>query len=199
MDEWAAVNWRLPPWVAPFVRAWGGEYSSPAARMRFAAALAMENIVRGTGGPFGAAVFDDDQRLIAPGVNLVTEIGISAAHAEMVALGLAQKRLGCFDLSQCGRMELVASVEPCAMCLGAVPWSGVTRLVCGAVATDAEAIGFDEGCKPERWGEALAGRGIEVRTAVEAQACKAVLNAYRRSGGLIYNPEPGLEDEQRRD
>ncbi len=199
MAEWGSISWRLPDWVAGFVRAWDEKFESPEARMRFAAALALENVRRGTGGPFGAAVFDAGHRLIAPGINLVTELGISAAHAEMVALGLAQRRIGSFDLSRRGCMELVTSVEPCAMCLGAVPWSGVARLTCGAAAADAEAIGFDEGEKPARWREALAARGIEVSTGVEAAACKAVLTAYRDSGGLIYNAAGGCRMDDRRD
>lgn len=197
MADWGPVSWRLPGWVAGFVRGWDPDFGSPEARMRLVAALAMENVRRGTGGPFGAAVFDAEQRLVAPGINLVTELGISAAHAEMVALGMAQHRIGSFDLAQGGPMELVTSVEPCAMCLGAVPWSGVARLTCGATAADAEAIGFDEGEKPARWREALAARGIEVLTGVEAAACKAVLTAYRDSGGPIYNAGGGCGQDGR--
>ncbi len=191
--KWGPVNWRLPDWVEPFVDGWTADFDSPSARMRFAAALAMENIRQGTGGPFGAAVFDDRERLIAPGVNLVTEIGVSAAHAEIVALGMAQQRVGSFDLSAGGAFELVTSVEPCAMCLGAIPWSGVARVVCGASGAEAEAIGFDEGAKPRDWRDALAGRGIEVKTGIEAATCQAVLKAYRQAGGLIYNPGGGPE------
>ena len=122
--------------------------------MRLAVSLARENVRRGTGGPFGAAVFEARTgRLVAAGVSLVVPARWSGAHAEIVALALAQRALGTHDLGGPGMAphELVTSVEPCAMCLGAVAWSGVRRLVCGAREAEARAIGFDEGPKPGRW------------------------------------------------
>jgi tRNA(Arg) A34 adenosine deaminase TadA len=67
-------------------------------------------------------------------VNVVVTHNCSILHAEMVAIALAQKKLGRYDISDEGKSdyELVASTELCAMCFGAIPWSGVTRLVCGA-------------------------------------------------------------------
>ena len=84
--------------------------------------------------------------------------------------------------------ELVTSVEPCAMCLGAVPWSGVRRLVCGARGEDACAIGFDEGAKPADWVRGLESRGIEVQRDVLRAAAVAVLRRYVEEGGVLYNP-----------
>jgi tRNA(Arg) A34 adenosine deaminase TadA len=108
----------------------------------------------GTGGPFGAAVFEEQSgRLLATGVNLVVAAGCSLLHAEVVALLLAQQRLGRFDLGGEGLpvCELVTSAEPCAMCFGAVLWSGVKSLVCAARREDVERLGFDEGPKPVDW------------------------------------------------
>jgi tRNA(Arg) A34 adenosine deaminase TadA len=82
---------------------------------------------------------------------------------------------------------LVSSTEPCAMCLGAVTWSGVRRLVCGASDADARAIGFDEGIKASDWPERLRQRGITVRQGVCRAQAVDVLNAYQAGGGLIYN------------
>lgn len=73
------------------------------------------------------------------------------------------------------------------MCLGAVPWSGVRRLVCAARGADVEAIGMDEGAKPARWASKLAQRGIQVVRDVERTAAVAVLFAYQHAGGPIYN------------
>lgn len=186
------ISWQVPTWVASFVDKWPSEYGSQQDRMRFAARLALENVEQGTGGPFGAAVFSADQHeLVAVGVNLVTQVNASIAHAEMVALTLAQKALGTFDLSKAGRYELVTSVEPCAMCLGAIPWSGVERVLSGATAADAEAIGFDEGIKPTPWTASLRERGIEVYTEIERQAGVAALAAYVRLGGAVYNGNQG--------
>lgn len=152
--------------------------------------LAAENARRGSGGPFGAAVFERRSgRLVAAGVNRVVASGLSSAHAEMLAIALAQRARRSFDLGAPGRpaLDLVTSSEPCAMCFGAIPWSGVTRLVCGARARDAEAIGFDEGPKPRAWIAALEARGIAVVRDVRRAEAVAVLRAYADAGGAIYN------------
>ena len=157
--------------------------------MRFVIALARENVQRRTGGPFGAAVFDDSGRLIAPGVNLVVSSKCSVFHAEIVALALAQTILGRYDMSDGGTLqyELVATTEPCAMCFGAVPWSGAQRLVCGARDEDARAIGFDEGPKMADWVKALNDRGLIVVRDVLRDEARAVLQEYVAAGGAIYN------------
>ena len=157
--------------------------------MRFAIALARENVERQTGGPFGAAVFDDKGRLVAPGVNVVVTSNCSILHAEMVAIALAQKKLGRYDIGDEGRRHyaLVASTEPCAMCFGALPWSGVTRLVCGARDEDARRIGFDEGPKLPDWHKALQKRGIRVTRDVLREEAVAVLDLYAGLGRPIYN------------
>jgi tRNA(Arg) A34 adenosine deaminase TadA len=72
------------------------------------------------------------------------------------------------------------------MCFGAIPWSGVRRLSCGARAADAEAIGFDEGAKPRDWVGELARRGIEVVRDVGRKEAVAVLRAYSDAGAEIY-------------
>ena len=186
--EFPEIRWQLPEWVAEMVNGWSDELETEAGRMRLVVALARTNIEQGTGGPFGAAIFDlDSHRLLAPGVNLVTQVLNSSAHAEIVAISVAQQVVGQFDLSSVGRYELVSSAEPCAMCLGAVPWSGVVSLVCGACAADAEAVGFDEGDRPAQWINGLIARGIEVQTEVERELASAVLRDYGASGGPIYN------------
>lgn len=83
--------------------------------------------------------------------------------------------------------DLVTSCEPCAMCFGAVPWSGVRGLVCGARDEDARAIGFDEGPKLESWVRALEQRGIEVVRDVHRVVARRVLEDYAIAGGPIYN------------
>jgi tRNA(Arg) A34 adenosine deaminase TadA len=174
----------LPAWVGPWLaRHVTGPLRGDAARMAVAIGLARENTVRGSGGPFGAAIFERRSgRLVAIGVNCVTASGQSFAHAEMLAIALAQRARGSFDLSKPAH-ELVTSSEPCAMCFGAIPWSGVTRVVCGARAADAEAIGFDEGPKPRGWAAALAARGIEVVRDVRRAEAAATLRSY---AGPLY-------------
>ena len=181
----------LPGWMEPTLRPAGGVFATQRSRMEFVLGLARQNIEHRTGGPFGAAVFEGDAgTLISVGVNLVTSSHCSMAHAEMVAVSFAQQALHHFDLGKNGGLyELVTSTEPCAMCLGAIPWSGVRRVVCGARGKDACAIGFDEGAKPRNWVASLRNRGIEVVRDVLRSEARAVLREYATSGGLIYNPE----------
>jgi tRNA(Arg) A34 adenosine deaminase TadA len=153
--------------------------------------LARTNVARSTGGPFGAAVFDiETGEILAPGVNMVVPANAALAHAEMLAIAFAGRALDSFDLGV-RATELVSSAEPCAMCLGAVPWSGVRRLVCGARDEDARRIGFDEGDKPTDWVGRLRQRGIEVVQDVFRTEATSVLEDYARSGGPIYNGRGG--------
>ncbi len=160
-------------------------------RMRFVIGLSRKNVEYNSGGPFAAAVFDNTHnRLISAGVNVVEPSACSIAHAEVMALTLAQHRAGTHNLRSVEgiRFELVTSTEPCAMCLGAVQWSGVQSLVCGATAEDAENIGFDEGARPADWARELEKRGITVATEVCRSEAAGVLVEYVKRGGSIYNP-----------
>ena len=189
---------RMGPYVLPIVLPdWLQRHldSAPAFipaiedRMRFVIELSRMNVEHGSGGPFGAAVFRAEEgRLIAAGVNLVTHTGVSIAHAELIAISFAQRRLGHYDLGapEQPSMELVTSTEPCAMCLGAIPWSGVKRVVCGADEADARAIGFDEGDKPQDWPALLEHRGIALHRHLFRAEAAAVLQAYAERGGMIY-------------
>ena len=186
----ARVSVELPPWAALVLEGAQDAYASREERMAFAVSLSRKNIEEGTGGPFAAAVFDADTgRLIAAGVNLVTSLRISCAHAEVVALTQAQAILGNFDLGgeSMPRCELVTTTEPCAMCLGAIPWSGIRSLVCGARDEDARAAGFDEGSKREDWVKELEARGIAVARDVLREEAAAVLKDYALGGGTLYN------------
>jgi len=160
--------------------------------------LAERNVREKTGGPFAAGVFDERGRLVACGVNLVESAKCSILHAEMVALAMAQKALGRFDLGDGGRAdyELVTTTEPCAMCYGALSWSGVSRLVCGARDEDARRIGFDEGPKLKNWGEELEARGIEVVRDVLRNEARRVLDDYAGGGGKIYNSGKAIRQEE---
>ncbi len=179
----------LPDWADSFLMNAPDIFPSVEDRMRFVLALARRNVQNATGGPFAAAVFDNEGRLIAPGVNLVVASKCSVLHSEIVALALSQKVLGRYDISDAGRLhyDLFATTEPCAMCSGAIPWSGVQRLVCGARDEDAREVGFDEGHKIAEWISALNDRGIAVlRDVLRAEAVE-VLQEYVKAGGPIYH------------
>jgi len=181
----------LPGWVAELAPS-GLVLSTDEERLRLAIALAERNVLEGTGGPFGAAVFERTTgRLIAAGVNRVEALSASPAHAEVMALILAQTILGGFDLGrpEHGPHELVSSAQPCMMCLGAVLWSGVSRLVYGATRRDVESLSsFDEGFLPRRWAHRLKRRGIEVAGGLLRQEARAVLRLYGERGGTLYAP-----------
>lgn len=181
-----------PGWLEDMASSGEIVIPDPDERLRWVIGLSRRNVEQGSGGPFAAAVFAaKGGRLLAAGVNRVEPLGLSPAHAEIMAIAFAQKRLGHRDLGHdaANPSELVASSQPCLMCLGAVLWSGVTSLVYGAEAADVEAIlGFDEGPLPADWTEELRKRGISVRGGgtlrVEAVA---VLELYKKKGGTVYN------------
>lgn len=179
----------LPAWLEEWSRNSARLYSSDEQAMAAAIYLSAASFRNGTGGPFGAVVVNDaDGSLVAGGANCVTSMGLSIAHAEVVALSRAQNIADTWDLSNAGQYSLFTSCEPCVMCYGAVIWSGVRRMVCASVKDDAEAVGFDEGPRPSDWAVALQERGIEVVTGLLRDEANAVLQEYAATGGQIYNP-----------
>lgn len=179
----------LPPWLRDEQARAGTLFPTVEERMEYVLALAERNIREKTGGPFAAAVFQTDTgKLVASGVNLVVRSSCSHAHAEMIALALAQQKLATYDLGAEGlpSHQLVTSCEPCAMCFGAIPWSGVRSVVAGARDEDARAIGFDEGPKVADWGKALEERGITVIRDIQRQTASTILTLYAKAGGKIY-------------
>ncbi len=179
----------LPPWVGGVVD-WTARCASDEEKMRLAITLSRENVVRETGGPFGAAVFERDTgKLVGVGMNSVVRLANCALHGEMVAFMVAQQRIGSFTLAGPGMPahELVTSCEPCAMCLGAILWSGVKRVVCGAARDDATQLHFEEGpVFPESY-RYLEDRGIAIVHGVLRAEARAVLELYRSRSGKIYN------------
>lgn len=179
----------LPSWVRDSVD-FEHVYATDDERMRLAIRVARENVERGTGGPFGAAIFERTTGLlVSVGVNAVVRLNNCTLHAEMVAFQLAQKRIASFTLGAEGHPahDLFTSCEPCAMCLGAALWSGVARLVIGAAREDALALGFDEGPVFGESYDYLRSRGVEVTQGVLREDARAVLERYRELGGPVYN------------
>lgn len=192
--SFSAFRLELPGWVAEYLIQQPQTYPTPEARMELVTMLAQLNIQHGTGGPFGAGIFRlDTHQLIAPGVNLVPSSKSSIPHAEIVAIMMAQQAVGSHDLGAKGlpHHELVTSCEPCWMCLGAISWSGIRHLVCGARGSDAEAVGFDEGPKPANWTTELEQRGISVTLEIGRSLASSVLQQYVQNGGEVYNGRQG--------
>jgi tRNA(Arg) A34 adenosine deaminase TadA len=184
------VEFFLPEWLGAFA-AEREIIPDVEERMAFVIDAARRNTEAHTGGPFASAIFERDTgRLVALGVNRVCTEDLSIMHAEIIALTLAQRKLGTYDLGAeyLPAHELVSSTEPCAMCLGAITWSGIRRVVVGARDEDAREVGFDEGPKPEDWEAELRQRGIEVICDVRREEAREVLRKYSADGGQIYNP-----------
>jgi len=109
--------------------------------MKHAIALAVENARRGRGGPFGAVIVHHGE-IIAEGTNQVTGTLDPTAHAEIVAIREACRRLGHFELRDCA---IYTSCEPCPMCLGGIYWSRIGSLYFACTRNDAAEAGFDDG------------------------------------------------------
>ncbi len=108
--------------------------------MAKAISLAEENVQLMHGGPFGAVVVKDG-KIVGIGRNRVTEDNDPTAHAEIVAIRDAAKKLDTFDLSGC---QIYSSCEPCPMCLGAIYWSHFDKLYYAATKDDAAKADFDD-------------------------------------------------------
>lgn len=183
------VHIEYPEWVGSVVD-WERQYATDDDRMRVAIAVSRANVERGSGGPFGAAIFEiDSGKLVAVGMNSVVRHNNCTLHGEMVAFMMAQQRVGSFTLNapSLPAHELHTSCEPCAMCLGATLWSGVRRVVYGAAREDASRLNFEEGpVFPESY-TYLEDRGIRIVRHVLRDEARAVLELYRAKSGKIYN------------
>lgn len=185
----------LPDWAIKELAALPTHIETLEDRMRAVIRFSRLNFEQGTGGPFAAGVFEKESgRLVVIGVNRVVPLNCSSAHAEIMALSLAQKRLGTFDLGGPGLpdYQLVVNWRPCAMCFGSLPWSGIRSLVVAGSGPELEAItGFDEGPVHPDWVRELEKRDIEVIDQIlSAEAC-AVFEAFANSGALVYNGRLG--------
>jgi tRNA(Arg) A34 adenosine deaminase TadA len=191
----SGVRLTLPGWLEKMMSGRDIVIPDPEERMRWIIGVSRRNVEQASGGPFAAGVFAADSgRLLAAGVNRVEPLSLSPAHAEIMAIAFAQKRLKTWDLGHDPALptELVASSQPCLMCLGAVLWSGVTKLVYGARAADVISIlGFDEGPLPSAWPRELRKRGIKVESGRLRGEAVAVLELYKKMRGTVYNSREG--------
>ena len=188
----AQVHLTLPAWVHDAIDM-TRMFSTDAEKVSLAIGLSHLNVEHASGGPFGAAVFGPDDRIVAVGVNRVLPHSCSLAHAETMAYMLAQQRTQRARLNEdaagqrVGPYTLATSAQPCCQCYGATVWAGVDRLLIGARAEDVEALTeFDEGPLPADWVGELTRRGIEVVRDIERDAACDVLRRYGQGGGARY-------------
>lgn len=108
--------------------------------MRRAISLAQQGIDSNVGGPFGAVIVKGDE-IVGEGCNQVTSTNDPTAHAEIVAIRKACRKLDSFQLDDC---VLYTSCEPCPMCLGAIYWARPSKIFYAATHSDAASVGFDD-------------------------------------------------------
>ena len=185
LPQWAVEENQLLPECIPDVEQ----------RMREVIRFAELNFDKKTGGPFAAGIFEKNSgKVVGIGVNRVVPSNNSSAHAEIVAISLAQTKLATFDLGGPGMpdFQIVVNGRPCAMCCGALPWSGVRSLVIGASGERIESLtGFDEGAVHPNWQQELEARGIEVIENVLAKDAEVVFQRFRDSDEPVYNGRSG--------
>jgi tRNA(Arg) A34 adenosine deaminase TadA len=185
----------LPAWAEAENRSLPDAIESLEDRMRTVIRFAERNFEEDTGGPFAAGIFEvRTGKVVVVGVNRVVPCGVSIAHAEVVTISLAQRKLGTFDLGGPGMpaYQLVVNGRPCAMCFGSIPWSGVRSVAIGASGDQIETLaGFDEGPIHPNWQRELAERGIEVVEDVLAEEACRVFRRFAASGQPIYNGRSG--------
>ena len=108
--------------------------------MREAIRLSLQKMRGNCGGPFGAVVVRHGQ-IVGRGWNKVTSSHDPTAHAEIVAIRAACRKLHTFQLDDC---ELYTSCEPCPMCLATIYWARLRQVYYGNTRRDAARIGFDD-------------------------------------------------------
>jgi len=185
LPDWAiAENEALPEFIPDLEE-----------RMRIAIRFSRLNFENQTGGPFAAGIFEKSTgKVVLVGVNRVVPLNMSSAHAEIVAITLAQQKLKTFDLGgpEMPEYQLVVNGRPCAMCFGSIPWSGIRSVVVGASGDQIEKLtGFDEGPIHPDWKSELQKRGIEVIEDVLADEACEVFRDFGDSDEPVYNGRSG--------
>ena len=137
--------------------------------MREAIRLSLEKSRENYGGPFGAVVVREGE-IIGRGWNQVTSKNDPTAHAEVMAIRAACKKLNTFQLDDC---ELYASCEPCPMCLSAIYWARIRRVFYANTRRDAARIKFDDDLIYREISRPMARRKIPMRQLLRPEALKA--------------------------
>ena len=143
--------------------------------MREAIRLSQRHMERGTGGPFGAVIVRG-QEIVGRGWNKVTSAHDPTAHAEVVAIRAACRKLRTFELAGC---EIYTSCEPCPMCLAAIYWARLRRIWYGNTRQDAARIGFDDDFLYREVALPVARRQLPMQQVLAAEAAE-VFRAWER-------------------
>ncbi len=148
--------------------------------MEMAIELAVENVVTGVGGPFGAVIVKDGD-VVSRGVNLVTGTNDPTAHAEITAIRRACAELGVYELKGC---EIYSSCEPCPMCLTAIMWARCDALYFASTAQDAADAGFDDSHFYAQVAMPFGEREMPTENMMRGEGLKS-FNAWRSFAGRV--------------
>jgi guanine deaminase len=150
--------------------------------MARAVQLSIENVQSGRGGPFGAVIVRDGA-IVAESANQVTLSNDPTAHAEVMAIRNACKKLEVFDLHGC---EIYTSCEPCPMCLGAIYWARLSKIYFANSAADAATFGFDDSIIYREFAKSPAQRTIPMNQMMREQASEAFLLWEHNPNKITY-------------
>ncbi len=150
--------------------------------MREAIRLSIQMMRRGKGGPFGAIVVKGN-RIVGRGCNQVTSLNDPTAHAEIVAMRDACKRLKTFRLDDC---DLYTSCEPCPMCLSAIYWARIRSVFYGNTRQDAAKIAFDDNLIYREVGLPMRKRKLVMKQLLHAEALKAFAEWQKKPDKIPY-------------
>lgn len=150
--------------------------------MQRAIDLAEKGITSNSGGPFGAVVVKDD-KIIAEGYNKVTSTNDPTAHAEIVAIKEACKKLGSFQLDDC---IIYTSCEPCPMCLGAIYWARPKKVFYACNRDDAAMIDFDDQFIYDELTKQITDRSVDFEEIMRQEALMVFKNWDIKSDKIKY-------------
>jgi guanine deaminase len=150
--------------------------------MREAIRLSIQMMRRGKGGPFGAVVVRKG-KIVGRGSNQVTSVNDPTAHAEIVAIREACKRLKTFQLDDC---DLYTSCEPCPMCLSAIYWARLGNVFYGNTRQDAARIDFDDDFIYREVALPIGKRTLKMKQLLHDEALAAFAEWQRKTDKVLY-------------
>jgi guanine deaminase len=150
--------------------------------MREAIRLSLQMMRRGKGGPFGAVVVRDG-KVVGRGCNQVTSANDPTAHAEIVAIRAACRRLKTFQLDDC---DLYTSCEPCPMCLSAIYWARLGNVFYGNTRQDAAKIDFDDDFIYREVALPIRKRALTMKQLLRDEALAAFAEWQRKTDKVLY-------------
>lgn len=144
--------------------------------------LSLKMTRRNKGGPFGAIVIRSG-KIIARGSNKVISSNDPTAHAEIIAIRDACKKLKSYDLSEC---ELYTSCEPCPMCLGAIYWARLDKIYYANDRHDASKIGFDDDFIYREFKKPLDKRKLKIKQLMRNEALRVFKEWRKKEDKILY-------------